>query len=318
MAVENRNNSVDTSNISSTSNIVDKEEASKRIKKHHSSRFTRVLRSGLTINTMAEKEASKQKLKSPESRQSYTSLGSTSPKIVIQERTKKSTEQLEEIAREVGYKRNSSVSAKENGLATCELIKRDRDGKPILPQQIGVMTVCNLGQAKTKPDTFHTRNYIYPVGYTIQRMMDSMVQPGVKTLYTFTLEDGGGTPIFKITCADNPTKPMTSKYCAPAVRELFTKAERATSPSRQRMLPLLRWLVVWINNSMIVSLLQELPGVDKLRNYSWRDFKKPSPKQVKRLAFLYEKKSTIFASVIHQLQQMLMEGILIRVMVLQI
>lgn len=48
-------------------------------------------------------------------------------------------------------------------------IDRDIHGKPKLPQQIGVLTVLNLGTIVTDRPTFHNERYIFPVGYTVSR-----------------------------------------------------------------------------------------------------------------------------------------------------
>lgn len=48
-------------------------------------------------------------------------------------------------------------------------IDRDSDGNPNLPQQIGVLTVLNLGTIITDRPTFHNERYIFPVGYTVSR-----------------------------------------------------------------------------------------------------------------------------------------------------
>lgn len=48
-------------------------------------------------------------------------------------------------------------------------IDRDEDGNPKLPQQIGVLTVLNLGTIVTDRPSFHNERYIFPVGYTVSR-----------------------------------------------------------------------------------------------------------------------------------------------------
>lgn len=48
-------------------------------------------------------------------------------------------------------------------------IEKDDQGQPILPQQIGVLTVLNLGKIISNRDTFHNERYIFPIGYTVRR-----------------------------------------------------------------------------------------------------------------------------------------------------
>lgn len=48
------------------------------------------------------------------------------------------------------------------------MVPRDRTGKPMLPLNVGIMTVINLGTVCMR-DHFHTERYIFPVGYEVTR-----------------------------------------------------------------------------------------------------------------------------------------------------
>lgn len=48
-------------------------------------------------------------------------------------------------------------------------IERDDNGQPILPQQIGVLTVLSLGEIVNDRPNFHNERYIFPVGYSVSR-----------------------------------------------------------------------------------------------------------------------------------------------------
>ena len=48
------------------------------------------------------------------------------------------------------------------------VVPRDKKGKPILPLNVGIMTVKNLGQICMR-EHFHTERYIFPVGYEVTR-----------------------------------------------------------------------------------------------------------------------------------------------------
>jgi len=47
-------------------------------------------------------------------------------------------------------------------------VPRDKNGKPILPLNVGIMTVNCLGEVCMR-EYFHTERYIYPVGYSVNR-----------------------------------------------------------------------------------------------------------------------------------------------------
>lgn len=50
-------------------------------------------------------------------------------------------------------------------------IERDDQGHPKLPQQIGVLTVHNLGKIVTDRLNFHNERYIFPIGYAVSRFV---------------------------------------------------------------------------------------------------------------------------------------------------
>ena len=48
------------------------------------------------------------------------------------------------------------------------MVPRDKLGKPMLPLNVGIMTVINLGEVCMR-EHFHTERYIFPVGYEVTR-----------------------------------------------------------------------------------------------------------------------------------------------------
>lgn len=48
------------------------------------------------------------------------------------------------------------------------MVPRDKKGKPMLPLNVGIMTVINLGDVCMR-EHFHTERYIFPVGYEVTR-----------------------------------------------------------------------------------------------------------------------------------------------------
>src|SRR5882757_5456963 len=51
------------------------------------------------------------------------------------------------------------------------VVPRDKKGKPLLPLNVGIMTVISLGEV-CKREHFHTERYIFPVGYEVTRYAD--------------------------------------------------------------------------------------------------------------------------------------------------
>ena len=55
------------------------------------------------------------------------------------------------------------------------MVPRDKKGMPMLPLNVGIMTVINLGEVCMR-EHFHTERYIFPVGYEVTRYMQSFAQ----------------------------------------------------------------------------------------------------------------------------------------------
>lgn len=92
-----------------------------------------------------------------------------------------------------------------------EIPKDPETGKLVLPCQIGIITLENLGTVDTRPAFCNTR-YIFPVGFQTSRYNNfltglsreylSMISPDKSVKYTSYIQDGGIAPIFKVTSAD--------------------------------------------------------------------------------------------------------------------
>lgn len=55
-----------------------------------------------------------------------------------------------------------------SGNHNIPIVPRDKKGKPMLPLNVGIMTVISLGEVCMR-EHFHTERYIFPVGYEVTR-----------------------------------------------------------------------------------------------------------------------------------------------------
>ena len=111
-------------------------------------------------------------------------------------------------------------------------VPMDAEGNPILPVQIGIITLHSLGQIITDRDNFHNERYIYPVGYTSSRYIShlqlsepkcklniqnldspyqSIVHPDKQTSYKCSVSDGGDGPRFHVEPEDAPDKAVVAQ-----------------------------------------------------------------------------------------------------------
>lgn len=74
-------------------------------------------------------------------------------------------------------------SKQKRRVVTDDEIKRDEQGKPILPLTFGGITLINLGEIVWDKDKFHSKRYIFPVGYCSKRSYFSLKDPSTRCMY---------------------------------------------------------------------------------------------------------------------------------------
>jgi hypothetical protein len=84
--------------------------------------------------------------------------------------------------------------------------------------RVGSLVVHSFGQIHQDTDSFHTRNHIFPDGFTASRIFWSTVLPKKRTLYIMTVSKSQtGTPLFSIRAADC----RSVCYRGPNVKKLY-------------------------------------------------------------------------------------------------
>ncbi|KAJ1676053.1 hypothetical protein EV182_000046 [Spiromyces aspiralis] len=149
-------------------------------------------------------------------------------------------------------------------------VPRDEEGNYILPIQVGILTVLNLGHVVWDRDTFHNERYIWPVGYTVQREYGSMIDPDKNVIYTCRISDGGDGPRFHIEPEDMPDSPIIANSATGAwthavrVVNQIRKREHSNSASGPDYFG--------FSHPTIAKMIQDLPGVEKCKNYVFQKF----------------------------------------------
>ncbi|KAG2205130.1 hypothetical protein INT47_002224, partial [Mucor saturninus] len=167
-------------------------------------------------------------------------------------------------------------------------IERDNQGHPKLPQQIGVLTVLNLGKINPHQDAFHNERYIFPVGYTVRRTYPSMIDPHNNTVITSTIIDGGDGPRFHVLASDQPMDPIIANSATGAWTVVVRKSneirhrEHSNSASGPDY--------YGFKHPTIAKMIQDLPGANQLKNYVWQNFQEMEPRAAKGVMAAAEKK----------------------------
>nr|CAG8448156.1 8589_t:CDS:2 [Entrophospora candida]CAG8450477.1 10519_t:CDS:2 [Entrophospora candida] len=151
-----------------------------------------------------------------------------------------------------------------------QYVEKDGEGNYKLPVQVGILTVLDLGHVVYDREAFHNDRYIFPVGYTIRRSYNSMIDPNNQTMYTCKIEDGGSGPKFIIEPDDRPGKSIIANTATGAwttvVREANAIRQRNHSNSASGP------DYYGFSQATIRKMIQDLPNAARCKNYLLQSF----------------------------------------------
>ncbi|KAK7048659.1 F/Y rich C-terminus-domain-containing protein [Favolaschia claudopus] len=154
------------------------------------------------------------------------------------------------------------------------MVPRDKKGKPMLPLNVGIMTVINLGDVCMR-EHFHTERYIFPVGYEVTRRYLSTIDQTAEVVYHCTILDGGDGPKFQIIPSDTPDRPVIAGTATGAWSSIVKQANAIRQ--RQHSNSVSGPDFFGLGQNTIKHLIQELPNADRLRDYVWQHFVEGGP-----------------------------------------
>jgi len=135
---------------------------------------------------------------------------------------------------------SKATSSSTNG--SGPLVKRyvpaelDEKGKPKLPIVLGNLTVWNLGTIVADRPKYHSKRYIWPVGFKSSRIYTSMFDVSRRCMYTSEILDGGPEPRFMVTSSEDEEHPIIATTASGAWAEVGKRVRRrelySVPPSR--------------------------------------------------------------------------------------
>ena len=143
---------------------------------------------------------------------------------------------------------------------------RDADNRPILPLPIrGGISIVSLGRIVTDRPLYHTKDSIYPVGFTSRRWYWSLREPSNKVLWTSRITDGGLSPLFVVTPEDDPDAgAVVSRTASGAWGDIIRKVHRLKGKGHLKVTqsgP----MIFGVANSLVKQLIHEMPGAEAVR-----------------------------------------------------
>lgn len=150
------------------------------------------------------------------------------------------------------------------------VIPKDKDGNPILPIEIGMMRILCLGKIITDRPGFHSKRYIWPVGFRSSRLYPSTLDPRRKVLYISEIREGPAEPLFVVIPEDADS---VEGATATAAWHHIVKAvndQKEDQEGRRVTTAVSGPEMFGYSHPTIANLIQQLPGASQCRNYKFR------------------------------------------------
>ncbi|PRP87395.1 chromodomain helicase hrp1 [Planoprotostelium fungivorum] len=175
-------------------------------------------------------------------------------------------------------KLNLNFKSPSKSLAPSD-VPRDEKGRVILPILAKGASVTCLGKVVYDRTTFHSKTYIWPVGFTSVRRLPSLKNSSTLTEYTSTIVDGGQAPIFQ---ARHPSLTLLTDMQITAEDDPSFKQQHTTSSGvwvetlkiikRKANVSVSGPEMFSFSDPTIKMLIQELPNANRCASYIWKDF----------------------------------------------
>lgn len=146
-------------------------------------------------------------------------------------------------------------------------VEQDDEGNFKYPIKVsGSLTILNLGKIEHKREQYHTKNNLFPIGYTIQREAGSMYEKGKKVSYICEILDNGDKPKYRITCKEPPYEIIERTSSTACWLEVTTRIKELNNPIPGKV-TISGPDRFGLCDNVVVQLLQKLPNARKCTKY---------------------------------------------------
>ncbi|KNC82206.1 hypothetical protein SARC_05504 [Sphaeroforma arctica JP610] len=143
----------------------------------------------------------------------------------------------------------------------------DTQGLPTVPVKAGPVTVINFGTVEWEREGFHSERYIWPIGFTSERMGNSYLTEE-RVLYTCKILDGGEGPLFEIRAADDPESPIVATSPTSSIVTLLIKIKTARTGNANVKIAASGPAFFGLSQPYVMKAFLLLPNAEKLKQYN--------------------------------------------------
>ncbi len=144
-------------------------------------------------------------------------------------------------------------------------VQRHADGAPVLPFNAKGAMIEELGEIVFDSKHFHSRTYIWPLGFRSVRKMASVLNANKQVEYVSTIDEQAGKPLFVVQASDTGAEWSGSTASGAWMKALRSiKHRQQVSVSGPEMFG--------FSEPAVKMLIQELPNARKCANYEFLEF----------------------------------------------
>ncbi|KHJ46792.1 SET domain protein, partial [Trichuris suis] len=143
--------------------------------------------------------------------------------------------------------------------------------------RIGTLIFHHVGQLLPEQlPNFHTRDFVYPVGYSVSRVYWSISHPKRRQVYHCHIDDVDGQPMFSVTVKNAAT--VDQKFQSRCVTELWRENVLRPLNAMRHHSDVLKLFPKYVSGEGLFGLtepgiqkmLESLPGIDTLVTYEFK------------------------------------------------
>lgn len=180
-------------------------------------------------------------------------------------------------------------------------ITRNEDGEVKFPLDLGSLVIIQLGTVVWDKECFHSKRYIFPLGFTSKRLYYSLADPSKRCWYTqeillaennnddvknqnVNIDENIDEPLFRLTCEDLPNEPLDGQTPSGVWAEVLERIR----PYRESVLKRKLFSTIsgpeqyGLSHKIVHHLIESLPNASLCQYYDPKVFDAPPSSEPKK------------------------------------